>query len=696
MAATFDNSLDNNPTFVEGGAPPPPSLSGVPVVLDDNAVIVNAATYDGATLTLARDGGANPDDVFGSTGTLLLSEAQVLLQESAPPPDAGTVDVIVGAFTSIDGMLVITFNANATEDRVNAVLQQLTYANGSQSPPPSVTIDFTFDDGQGPAAGSITVGITATNDPPVLDLVAPLAAYQPGSPGIVLSPDVAVSDPDSPNLASATVSITDGLIGDVLSADPGGTGIVVSYDSGAHVLTLSGALTLDQYRQVLDTVTYSSTAADPSNGGANPTRNIEWQLNDGGGSNSLSAVQVTTLHFTPSLDLDGGVAGTGFSTAFTENGASVPVADTDAVIVDSGGGLTFAAVVLTNAKAGDSLTVAGPLPGGITAVANASSGQITVSLSGPASPANYQAALRQVVFGSTSENPDTTPRDVTVVVGDDAVTSNTAHATITVTAVNDAPVAQDGTAAGNENSPVSGNAVATDVDNTPAQLTYSLVGANGGAQHGTVALNGDGSFTYTPATDFAGSDSFAFKANDSAADSNVGTITVAVNDSPVAQDGTAAGNEDAPISGNAVATDTDNTSAQLTYGLVGQNGGAQHGTVALNADGSFTYTPAADFNGSDSFAFKANDGAADSNTATVAVTVSAVNDPVTSSAPLSATVAEDGSVAIAGLSIADVDAALAPGGQYGVTLSATHGTVTLATLAGLAFDAGDGAADASM
>ncbi len=73
------------------------------------------------------------------------------------------------------------------------------------------------------------------------------------------------------------------------------------------------------------------------------------------------------------------------------------------------------------------------------------------------------------------------------------------------------------------------------------------------------------------------------------------------------------------IQGQAVATDID--TASLTYALVGTNGRAQHGTVAMNADGRFTYTPAANYNGPDSFSFKANDGSLDSNTATVSITV---------------------------------------------------------------------------
>jgi hypothetical protein len=286
--ATF-TGLDDNPTYTED-APQP-------VVLDDDATVVNAAaSYDGTTLTLARDGGANPDDVFGGGGTLTLDEGQVLLQETV---DNDTVFVAVGTYTNADGTLAITFNANATQARVNAVLEQITYGNGSNGPPPFVIIDFTFDDGVAPATGSVRVDITGTNDPPSLGSVNPTAAYQAGSPGVVLSPNVSIGDVDSTNLAGATVQITDGIAGDVLSANPGGTGITVSYDPGTFTLTLGGTGTLDEYRQVLDTVAYSSTSSDPGNAGNNPLRSVTWELNDGGASNNLSDPQVTTVQFSP-------------------------------------------------------------------------------------------------------------------------------------------------------------------------------------------------------------------------------------------------------------------------------------------------------------------------------------------------------------------------------------------------------------
>jgi VCBS repeat-containing protein len=96
--------------------------------------------------------------------------------------------------------------------------------------------------------------------------------------------------------------------------------------------------------------------------------------------------------------------------------------------------------------------------------------------------------------------------------------------------------------------------------------------------------------------------------------------------------------EDVATSGQVEATDADGDA--LTYALVGQ---ATRGTAVVNADGSFTYTPSPDANGADSFTFRANDGTADSNVATVTIAVTPINDaPVrTSAAPTLAAVDED-------------------------------------------------------
>ena len=74
-----------------------------------------------------------------------------------------------------------------------------------------------------------------------------------------------------------------------------------------------------------------------------------------------------------------------------------------------------------------------------------------------------------------------------------------------------------------------------------------------------------------------------------------------------------------------LANDTDIDGDPITAILVDS---PAHGTLSLNSDGSFTYTPALNYNGPDSFTYKANDGLADSPTnATVSITVTPVNDP---------------------------------------------------------------------
>ena len=707
--------LDDTPTYTENG--------GL-TVLDDDATLDGAATYNGATLTLARDGGANPNDVFDGSGTLSLSDGQVLLQE-IEDQSSEPIDIIVGTYTNADGALVITFNADATGARVNAVLEQLVYGYGGEAPPPTAQIDYAFDDGQSPVAtGSITVTLVGENDPPSLDSLTPAAAYRPGSPGVVLSPSLVITDPDSTTLASAVVQIVDRpdepLIpetstdtpdaDDVLSADPGSTGIDVLYNPATHALTLSGTATLDQYRQVLATVAYSSTDADPSQGGASTTRSITWQLDDGGRGHNLSAVQTTTLHFTPSLDLDGGAAGDGFATAYTENDPAVPIADTDAVVTNAAGNLTFATITLTNAKPGDSLAIAGALPGGITGTVDTTSvpGQIIVGLGGATSPANYQAALRQVVFGSSSENPDTAPRDITVVVGDETETSNTAHTTIAVTAVNDAPVAQAGSASGNEDTTIFGNAVATDADNSAAQLTYSLVGVNGGATHGTVALNPDGSFTYAPAADFNGGDSFSFKANDGALDSNTASVAITVapvNDAPVlgGDDAitVAEGGTVAVTTADLTASDIDNSAAELVYTVTGTS----HGSVLKSGAAAASFTQADvdaslvsfSHDGSEldgSFTVSLTDGTAAPQGATVTAAVSPhVNDAPVLGGDDAITIANGGAVVVTTADLTASDPDNTPAELVYTVTGVTHGVVRRSGAATASFTQADLAAN---
>jgi VCBS repeat-containing protein len=119
---------------------------------------------------------------------------------------------------------------------------------------------------------------------PSLVNVATSGSYTGNTSGTPLSPGLTIVDADSPTLLSATIRIGSGFLpGDILFAATVGTAITAAYDAITGTLTLSGIDTLGHYEQVLRSVTFSSTSPDPTGGGAEPARTIDWQLNDGSG-----------------------------------------------------------------------------------------------------------------------------------------------------------------------------------------------------------------------------------------------------------------------------------------------------------------------------------------------------------------------------------------------------------------------------
>src|SRR5262249_8935430 len=140
--------------------------------------------------------------------------------------------------------------------------------------------------------------------------------------------------------------------------------------------------------------------------------------------------------------------------------------------------------------------------------------------------------------------------------------------------------------------------------------------------HGPLTLTVRSAFTYTPAAEYTGSDSFTYKANDGQLDSNVATVSLTVSDdAPVAANESYAVSKNNPLAVSApgvLANDTDANGDALTAVLVS---GPGHGSVPLNANGSFTYTPAAGYTRGDNFTYKASDGQLDSNVATVSLSV---------------------------------------------------------------------------
>lgn len=207
----------------------------------------------------------------------------------------------------------------------------------------------------------------------------------------------------------------------------------------------------------------------------------------------------------------------------------------------------------------------------------------------------------------------------TVFDGTEAVVGT---ATMTVVAVNDAPLGADDPVVVAEDGSVVVDVLANDSDPDGDVLTVVTVSD---PPNGTVTMNGDGTLTYVPDPDFFGTDSFTYLATDGTA-SITATVTISVtsvNDSPVVANDDLSVNEDSALIADVLANDSDPEGDPLT--LVGVSD-PPNGTVTVNDDGSLTYVPDPDYFGTDSFTYTATDGTATA-TGFVIVTVTGVNDP---------------------------------------------------------------------
>ena len=192
-------------------------------------------------------------------------------------------------------------------------------------------------------------------------------------------------------------------------------------------------------------------------------------------------------------------------------------------------------------------------------------------------------------------------------------------------AVNDvATVAEDG----------GPNAVAvlandTDANGDPLAVFDVTQGA-----HGAVVITGGGSgVSYTPAPDYFGPDSFTYTVSDGSGGTDTATVNVdvtPVNDAPVANNDNYSMSQDTTLTvlsaAGVLANDSDVDDASFGAVYVAGNGPA-HGSLGLNADGTFSYTPDPGFTGTDTFDYVADDGDAESNLATVTITVNDTQGP---------------------------------------------------------------------
>ncbi|HUF09591.1 MAG TPA: Ig-like domain-containing protein [Rhodothermales bacterium] len=259
------------------------------------------------------------------------------------------------------------------------------------------------------------------------------------------------------------------------------------------------------------------------------------------------------------------------------------------------------------------------------------------------------------------------------------VLSSTARVLISVTPVNDPPVANDDTFTIEEGQAAVLDVLANDTDVDGDVLR--VIRTSNGPQNGSVQIPSDGfSVAYEPSTHFNGTDQFVYTISDGNGGQDFATVTVhvtPVNDPPSAVNWVYATLEDSARSEPApgvLAGATDPDGDQLTAVLIED---VEHGTLSLQPDGSFRYVPEQDFNGADGFVFAAFDGILQSAPATVTINVIAVNDPPVA-APDAYTTEEDVTLEVPapGVLANDVDV---DGDELTITLitSTEHGSLDL-------------------
>jgi len=247
-------------------------------------------------------------------------------------------------------------------------------------------------------------------------------------------------------------------------------------------------------------------------------------------------------------------------------------------------------------------------------------------LSGPSSGSLSQISGNHVTYtpGADYVGPDSFTFRVVDNYGGEST------ATVSIIVSNEAPVLSGvpSNVSVDEGSSYTFTASATDPDSPPQTLTFSLVGAPNDA-----TINpSTGEFSWTPSEEQGpGIYTFAVQVTDGVY-TNSETITIEVkevNSNPIANDQTITTDENTPISVQLSATDSDLPANALTYSI---KTGPTNGTISNfdSATGELTYTPSNNYSGSDSFTFKANDGTADSNIATISITVNAKPAPIIS------------------------------------------------------------------
>ena len=317
---------------------------------------------------------------------------------------------------------------------------------------------------------------------------------------------------------------------------------------------------------------------------------------------------------------------------------SPPVAEPDAFTTDEDTVLTGVNVLADNGSGADSDPNSDPISVTSYDVVSAQGASVSITSGGDLTyDPTGAAALQALPAGSSVDDT------FTYTIEDPSGASDSATVTVTVSGVNDAPTAVADTFETNEDTPLSISAPGLLMNDSDPDTgdTLSVILDVGPTHASFFSIAPDGSFSYTPAANFNGTDSFTYSASDGTATSSPATVTITivpVNDAPNAVDDMFMTDEDTPLSIAApgvLMNDTDPENDPLTV-TASDATSTQGATVSVAADGSFSYDPAgaaalqalgAAASVDDTFTYTIEDPSMASDTATVTVHVTGVDDP---------------------------------------------------------------------
>ena len=248
---------------------------------------------------------------------------------------------------------------------------------------------------------------------------------------------------------------------------------------------------------------------------------------------------------------------------------------------------------------------------------------------------------------------------------------------LTINAVNDAPTLSNMSPSGQEDTPVTGN-VAPNAADADGNLNPNSFGVTDSPKNGTIIMNPNGTFVYTPKPNFTGVDSVHYKVCDSTNLCTTSTLIFnisPVNDAPNLTNSTPTLQEDLPLTASVLlnAFDVDGNLNPNSFGVTDS---PLHGTISMNTNGTYVYTPKPNFNGVDSVHYRVCDLSGACSSATIIFTILPVND---APALLNATFASDEDVPFTASVLpnaSDIDGNLNPN-SFAVLNSPLHGTIIM-------------------